>query len=133
MNALYDFLFQEYSFLEAKVSPNHIHNSKNLSPVFRKGMIIPINPNCINSFILSKGYSGGVYDFSYPNQKYEDWHIYEIEYMLSGRNLRKAKRLEVIIKHRNKDMSMMLEELYIDHFHQQVVGRCVHLDILNAY
>ena len=133
IGVLYKFLFLNYENFDFKVSPNKVHSSIDVLNYCRYGVIQPINPKCLNHFVLSKEYTGGYYDFSYPNPKYESLKTFFVEYRLSNKIAIENKRLEVIIKHRKKDLSMMLEEIYYDEFHQQVVGKCIHLDIIDAY
>lgn len=133
METLYDYLFSRYKLIDIKVSPYNIHSIQDTSSYCRSGVIQPINPKCLNHFVLSKKFTGGYYDYSYPNPKYKGLRTYMIEYLLLKKTPIENKRLEVIIKHRKNDMSMMLEEIYYDEFHQQVVGKCIHLDIIDAF
>lgn len=133
IEVLYSFLFSRYKNFDIKVTPFKIHNNSDVSIYCRHGVIQPINPKCLSHFELSRRYTGGYYDFSYPNPKYEGSKIYMLDYKLSNKIALENKRLEVILKHRKQDLSMMLEEIFYDEFHQQIVGKCIHLDIIDAY
>lgn len=131
---LIEYILNEYNYdFDLHVSPYHIHNIENTQSCYKHGVIRPIDTKYINCFNLEKGFTGGLYDFSYMNEVLKDNETYYRSFKICQTSLVGSQGLEVVVKNRNKDMSMMLEELVINKFENYLTGYCVHLDILNAY
>lgn len=129
MNYLLDIYFDN---LLVHVSPYHIYKIDQTQSYIEKGVLRPINPKYINNFRLQKGYTGGLYDFSYMNDKLKHNEIYVRSFSICQTTLVNSQGLEVIVIERKNDMSMMIEELVINRTENHLVGYCIHLDILNA-
>jgi hypothetical protein len=131
---LIEYILKKYKCdFDLHVSPYHIHNIENTQSCYEHGVIRPIDTKFMNCFILQKGFTGGLYDFSYMNEDLKDNETYYKSFKICQTPLVGSQGLEVVVKNRNKDMSMMLEELVINKFENILTGYCVHLDILNAY
>ena len=126
---LIEYLLRTYNDFGIHISPHHIYEKATSKEYIQRGMIKPIDPKCINRFILQKGFTGGYYDFSYVNPKFANNEIYWRSFRVSPA-FEHSQGLDVVVNSRNNDMSMMLEELTM--YENYMVGYCVHLDILDA-
>lgn len=126
---LIEYLLRTYDEFDIHISPHHIYEKETSFEYLQRGVINPLNPKCINRFFLKKGFSGGYYDFSYMNAKFEDNELYCRSFRIS-QTLLHSKGLDVVVNNRNNDMSMMLEELI--GCENSIIGYCVHLDIIDA-
>ena len=126
---LVEHLLQTYKDFDIHISPYNTYEKAASKKYFQRGVIRPIDPSCINRFLLQKGFTGGYYNFSYMNPKFESNEIYRRSFHVSPL-LEHSQGLDVVVNSRNNDMSMMLEELTM--VENSMVGYCVHLDILDA-